>query len=56
MKKDTIATHKLDFKMDGSYWHSQKAYGVKDLFNCISQMQKDGYTQFNITVLKKYTK
>jgi hypothetical protein len=55
MKKEFIATHELKYKMDNGHWHSQRAYGKTDLFNCIRAMMKDGYTEFEIKTLKPKT-
>ena len=53
MKKE-IETHKIEFKRDeDTLWKHQPAMGKTDLFNCLREMMKDGFTQFKITTFKK---
>lgn len=51
--KNKIATHEIEYKKDDDiYWHVQRAYGLTDLYNTLREMQKDGYTEFKIKVIK----
>ena len=46
-------THLIYFKKESeSDYHKQAACGKSDLFNCIREMMKDGFTEFKIKTIK----
>jgi len=51
MKKEMKATHIISYQMKGGCAHEQKCYGKTDLFNCLREMMKDGYTTFTIKTI-----
>ena len=51
--KSEIKTHTIYFKKDGDVdYKVQGACGKSDLFACIREMMKDGFTEFKILTLK----
>jgi len=53
MKKE-LQIYTIEFKKDDSLiTKAQPAYGKTDLFNCLREMMKDGFTQFKIITHKK---
>ncbi len=52
MRSET-ETHIIYFKKEGQGdYNKQPACGKDDLFSCIRQMMKDGYTIFKIETIK----
>jgi hypothetical protein len=47
-------THWLSFKKEGETGYNKQAvYGMTELFNLIRSMTNDGFTEFQISTLKK---
>jgi hypothetical protein len=50
-KSHTNVTHVIQYSKKNTEVGCHNVYGKTDLFNCLREMMKDGYTEFKIITL-----